>query len=59
MVSTSAVLRAFCSTDRGRTWAQTAEMRDQFWSNLFQHRGKLYLMGTTYEYGRIVICALQ
>jgi hypothetical protein len=30
-------------------------MKDQFWSTLFTHRGALYLMGTTYEYGRIVI----
>ena len=32
-----------------------AELKDQFWSNLFVFRGQLYLMGTTYEYGRIVI----
>jgi hypothetical protein len=53
--STSAVSRVFRSTDRGLTWAKTAEFNDQFWSNLFVHRGALYLMGTTYEYGRIVI----
>jgi hypothetical protein len=55
--STSAVTRTFRSTDRGRSWQRTAEMQDQFWSNLFFHRGRLYLMGTTYEYGRIVIRA--
>lgn len=53
--SVSAVSRVFRSTDRGCSWKQTAEMRDQFWSNLFEHRGRLYLMGTTLEYGRIVI----
>ena len=53
--STSAVTRVFRSRDRGATWTRTAEFSDQFWSNLFVHRGKLYLMGTTYEYGRIVI----
>ncbi|QOY87722.1 sialidase family protein [Paludibaculum fermentans] len=53
--STSAVSRVFRSTDRGKTWTKTAEFSDQFWSNLFMHRGQLYLMGTTYEYGRIVI----
>jgi hypothetical protein len=53
--STSAVSRVFRSTDRGKSWRQTAEMRDQFWSNLFVHRGRLYLMGTTAEYGRVVI----
>ena len=53
--STSAVTRVFRSTDRGRSWRQTAEMHDQFWSNLFVHRKRLYLMGITYEYGRVVI----
>lgn len=55
--STSAVTRVFRSTDRGNSWRQTAEMRDQFWSNLFVHRRRLYLMGTTCEYGRVVIRA--
>jgi len=55
--STSAVTRVFRSTDRGRTWSRTAELQDQFWSNLFLHRGRLYLMGTTAEYGRVVIRA--
>ena len=53
--SVSATTRIFKSTDRGNTWRQSAEMKDQFWSNLFVHRGQAYLMGTTYEYGRIVI----
>ena len=55
--STSAVSRVLRSTDRGKTWRQTAELRDQFWSNLFVHRGRLYLLGTTSEYGRVVIRA--
>ena len=53
--STSALTKVFLSRDRGKTWRQTAEMHDQFWSNLFVHKGSVYLMGTTYEYGRIVI----
>jgi len=53
--SHSAVTRIFLSADRGITWRRTAEFNDQFWSNLFVHRGHLYLMGTTYEYGRVVI----
>ncbi len=53
--SSSAVSRVFRSEDRGKTWRKTAEFSDQFWSNLFVHRGQLYLIGTTYEYGRIVI----
>ncbi len=51
----SGVTRVFRSEDRGKTWVQTAELKDQFWSNLFVHRQVLYLMGTTYEYGRVVI----
>ncbi len=53
--SISAVSRVFRSTDKGAHWKQAAEFKDQFWSNLFEHKGALYLMGTTYEYGRIVI----
>lgn len=53
--SVSATTRVFRSSDRGQSWRRTAEMKDQFWSNLFVHRGSVYLMGTTYEYGRIVI----
>ena len=43
--STSAVSRVFRSTDRGKTWRQTAEMRDQFWSNLFVHARTAVLDG--------------
>jgi hypothetical protein len=53
--SHSGVTRIFRSEDRGRSWHRVAEFQDQFWSNLFLHRGALYLMGTTCEYGRIVI----
>lgn len=53
--TTSGVTRVFRSEDRGRTWRRTAELQDQFWSGLFLHRGALYLMGTSCEYGRIVI----
>ena len=53
--TTSAVTRVFRSTSRGQSWHKTAEFADQFWSNLFIHRGSLYVMGVTYEYGRIVI----
>lgn len=53
--SHSALTRVFRSTNRGSNWNRTAELKDQFWSNLFEHRKKLYLMGTTYEYGRVVI----
>ncbi|MCC7498525.1 MAG: exo-alpha-sialidase [Bryobacterales bacterium] len=51
----SATTRVFRSTDRGLSWAKTAEFKDQFWSNLFVHRKKLYLMGTASQYGQVVI----
>jgi hypothetical protein len=51
----SGVTRIFASNDKGRTWRQTAELHDQFWSTLFVHHRQLYLMGTSAEYGRIVI----
>jgi len=45
----------FLSTDRGASWHKRAQLRCAFWSNLFVRRGAVYLMGTTKEYGRIVI----
>ncbi len=53
--SISANTRVFKSLDRGKSWRLAAELKDQFWSNLFVTGGQVYLMGTTYEYGRIVI----
>lgn len=53
--SSSGITRVFLSHDRGLSWEQTAEFRDQFWSNLFVERGRLYLMGSSYEYGKATI----
>jgi len=53
--TTSAETRVFVSEDRGATWKQTASFHDQFWSNLFTLKGRIYLMGTTAEYGHIVL----
>lgn len=44
----------FGSKDKGRTWQRRAEI-EGFWSNLFVHRGSLYCMGVTREYGHVVI----
>jgi hypothetical protein len=43
------------SRDRGATWTQLAHVRDQFWPLLFVHRGALSMLGTSKEYGDIVI----
>lgn len=51
----NATSRIFLSHDRGVTWSKVAEVDNQFWSNLFVVKNHIYLMGTSYEYGRIVI----
>ena len=43
------------SRDRGATWRQIAELRDQKWSTLFAHRGALYLIGTSARGGNMII----
>ena len=53
--SASGITRIFRSAYSGKSWQRAAELKDQFWSNLFLDRGALYLMGTSCEYGRIVI----
>lgn len=54
-MNTSAVTRVFRSTDRGRTWTPAAVINGAFWSNLFVHRGALYLLGVNRQYGDVVI----
>lgn len=48
-------MRAFGSSDRGRTWRHLSDVSGQWWSSLFVHRGALYLMGVGKQYGPIVI----
>jgi hypothetical protein len=43
------------STDRGSTWTKVAGFIGQWWSSLFLHRGDLYTIGVTCEYGYAVI----
>jgi hypothetical protein len=45
----------FRSADRGQTWERIAEIQGAFWSSLFVHRGRLYLLGTYRHHGNIVI----
>jgi hypothetical protein len=53
--STSDVTRLFRSDDRGMTWRPIGEIEGQFWSNLFLHRGALFIMGTTRRFGGVCI----
>lgn len=43
------------STDKGKTWKKKATVAGQFWSSLFLHDGKVYLIGTSEQFGSIVI----
>lgn len=52
---TGALTRVFRSEDRGRSWRLVSEVQPAFWSTLFVHKGALYMMGTTFEYGDTVI----
>ncbi len=52
---TAPVTKIFRSRARGKTWQKMAQLDHQFWSNLFVHQGQVFLMGTNFEYGRIVI----
>jgi len=45
----------FRSTDKGKTWTKQATLDGQWWSNLFTHRDKLYILGVSKEYGNVVI----
>ena len=45
----------FCSKDRGASWQKVADVNGQWWSTLFVHGGRLYLLGTSREYGHAVI----
>lgn len=53
--STCRVTRVYGSTDGGSRWEFRAELDGQWWSSLFVHRGTLYLLGTSEEYGHVVI----
>ncbi len=53
--STYSKMSVFGSKDKGRTWQKRADLEGQWWSTLFVHKGALYLMGTTKEYGFTVI----
>lgn len=51
----SAQTRIFRSKDKGVNWEQIANIDGQFWSNLFVHRGELYIMGVNKHHGNLII----
>ena len=45
----------FRSEDDGKTWHYSCEVYPCFWGKLFVHRGSLYLLGCSTEYGDLLI----
>ncbi|MEE2910693.1 MAG: sialidase family protein [Candidatus Poribacteria bacterium] len=43
------------STDDGATWSNLTHVANAYWSTLFTHQGDVYLIGTSQQYGSIVI----
>lgn len=51
----SAQTRIFSSKDKGKTWKQLTVIDGQFWSNLFVHKDKVYIIGTNKHHGNFII----
>lgn len=43
------------SSDDGKTWTNVTHIANAFWSNLFKRKDAIYLLGTSQQYGSIVI----
>lgn len=43
------------SANQGKTWRLVAEIKGQFWSKLFVHKGRLYFLGTDKHHGNTII----
>ena len=50
----TAVTRVFQSKDRGVTWSSLTRIDGLFWANIFEHRGAVYMIGTSAEYGQLL-----
>ncbi|HUW20755.1 MAG TPA: FG-GAP-like repeat-containing protein [Sedimentisphaerales bacterium] len=48
-------MAVFRSGDSGKTWQHLTDLVGQWWSTLFVHRGRLYIIGVNKAYGDIVI----
>ena len=52
---TRAITRVFGSSDKGKSWQPLSVVNNCFWSSIFVHNGALYMLGTTKQYGHLVI----
>ena len=44
---TNAVTKVYRSANQGETWELISRVEGQFWANIFEHQGAVYMMGTT------------
>lgn len=51
----SAKTLIFESKDKGKSWRKICQIDGQFWSNLFQIKGDLYIMGMSKNHGNVII----
>jgi hypothetical protein len=51
----SCLTSVYRSHDDGHSWQQVTHIIEAYWSSLFKHEGGIYLLGTSGEYGDIVI----
>ena len=45
----------FRSDDKGETWYHLTELFPCFWGTLFLHKGDVYMLGTSTEYGDLLV----
>ena len=45
----------FSSSDNGITWHYVTDLYPLFWANLFLHKGAVYALGQTQEYGDLLL----
>jgi hypothetical protein len=51
----NAVTRLYRSRDGGKNWRRLKDVRGQYWSSIFAHRGAVYLIGPDRHNGQVVI----
>ncbi len=54
-VSAQNLTLIFRSDDKGETWYHYSELFPCFWGTLFMHKGDVYMLGTSTEYGDLLI----
>ncbi|MGI6706534.1 MAG: sialidase family protein [Clostridia bacterium] len=47
--------KVFISRDEGKSWSYLSDVYPCFWGKLFVHRGVLYMLGTSTEYGALLL----